>query len=193
MKILRAIIECQQSEIAALKSELRSDVLQQQQSEIAALKAELVEVKALLTATPTPQSTATLSSYAAMAAGPVPHQPRPRPQQPRPRAVRQSQNRREPVSTATATTPAVSQETNELKRRHTGARRVWGTLSTVTTQTAAVVSTLKRLTKIGGKVRVFRKSRTNRLGKACWWFHLKGDESDLCELEKEWKFSCSPN
>ena len=41
-------------------------------------------------------------------------------------------------------------------------------------------------TKTGGKVRVFRKSRTSRLGKACWWFHLKRDESDLCELEKEW-------
>ena len=35
-------------------------------------------------------------------------------------------------------------------------------------------------------MRVFRKSRTNRQGKACWWFHLKGDEKDLCDLEKEW-------
>ena len=71
-----------------------------------------------------------------------------------------------------------------MKERVVGARRVWGTLPT--TPTAAVVGTLKKLTKAGGKVRVFRKFKTNRQGKACWWFHLKGDEKDLCDLEKEW-------
>ena len=28
--------------------------------------------------------------------------------------------------------------------------------------------------------------KTNRQGKVCWWFNLKGNESDLCELESEW-------
>ena len=183
LKALSGIIERQQSEIAILKSELRNEVIQQQQSEIAALKAELLEVKALLTAkqsTPAPPTTAT--SYAAMVAG-APHRPQQRLRQP---SVRGAHSRREPRSAATTTLTTTSsrRESNEPKERVSGARRIWGTLPT--THTAAMISTLRKLTKAGSKVRVFRKSRTSRQGKACWWFHLKGDETDLCELEKEW-------
>ena len=33
---------------------------------------------------------------------------------------------------------------------------------------------------------MYRKFRTSRQGKACWWFNLKGEENDLYALEDEW-------
>ena len=80
--------------------------------------------------------------------------------------------------------PSGNDESNGEKEHIPGTRRVWGTLHT--TQVGAMVSTLKKLTKAGSKVRVYRKFRTSRQSKACWWFNLKGKENDLCALEGEW-------
>lgn len=147
------------------------------------MKSELTEIKGLLAAKQSvPPTTA---SYAAMAARAS------RRQQTRPTRARQAASgpQRPPsVSTATATvsvpTASGDFESNGEKERVSGARRVWGTLPTM--QMVAVISTLKKLTKAGSKVRVYRKFRTSRQGKACWWFNLKGDENDLCVLESEW-------
>lgn len=181
-------IERQRLEIATLKtdSELRSDLIHQQQSKIAALEAELVQVKdevKSLTATTVvvPPASKESTTYAAKTVTGVPRGNRRQRQSPSSRTAAGAQDHRESLTNPTTSTP---HQTNTVKERVAGARRVWGTLPT--TPTAAVVSTLKKLTKAGDKVRVFRKFKTNRQGKACWWFHLKGDEKDLCDLEKEW-------
>ena len=131
-----------------MKSQLcsESDLVQQQQSEIAALKSELTEIKGLLAAKQSvPPTTA---SYAAMAAGASHCQ-----QTRSARAQRAASGPQRPLSvsttTATVAVPTVSRdlESNGEKERVSGARRVWGTLPT--TQTAAVISTLKKLTKAG--------------------------------------------
>ena len=165
-----------------------SNPVQQHSSEIAALKTELAEVKTRLTALQSVPQTTT-ASYATAAAQPGSCCR----QQKQTRRIRQAiSGLRRPPKVSGATT-AVSQttvansgndESNGEKERIPGTRRVWGTLPT--TQAGAVVSTLKKLTKAGSKVRVYRKFRTSRQGKACWWFNLKGEENDLCALEGEW-------
>ena len=175
-----------------MKTQLCGDLVQQQQSEIASLKSELTEIKCLLAARQGVPAPAT--SYAAMAAGAS------RRQHPlSTRGERAASGRQQPSSTSATTTRASvpnasedseskSRSSNSLreKERILGTRRLWGTLPT--TQTAAVISTLRKLTKVGSKLRVYRntKTKTSRQGKACWWFSLKGDENDLCVLENEW-------
>ena len=184
LNTLSGIIERQRLEIAALKTELCSDLVQQQRSEIAALKGELTEIKGLLAARRS--ALPPTKSYATMAAGTS----RCQQTQPTLRARRAAPGPQRPLGVSTASTtvsvPAESgeSESDGEKERVSGARRVWGTLPT--TQSAAVISTLKKLTKAGSKVRVYRKFRTSRQGKACWWFNLKGNENDLCMLESEW-------
>lgn len=70
------------------------------------------------------------------------------------------------------------------KQRVPGARRLWGTLKTTTTN--AVKSALSKLTSIGDKVTVKRKYKTHNQGRMHWWFVLKAEEEILAVLEKEW-------
>ena len=66
-----------------------------------------------------------------------------------------------------------------------GARKVWGTLKA--TSTSAVTGILRRLTSIGSKLSVKRKSRSATGGRReSWWFILRGNEDDLTKLQSEW-------
>ena len=189
LKTLNGIIEQQKSEIAVLKTQLCGDLVQQQQSEIASLKSELTEIKCLLAARQSVPAPAT--SYAAMTAGASRRQHPLSTRSERAASGRQQPSRIRTATTTRASVPNASEDSesrssNSLreKERILGTTRLWGTLPT--TQTAAVISTLRKLTKAGSKLRVYRNTKTSRQGKACRWFSLKGDENDLCVLENEW-------
>ena len=68
-----------------------------------------------------------------------------------------------------------------------GARKVWGTIRTTTS--LAVSTTLKRLTTVGHKLTVKRKSQAASEGgrKERWWFIIRGDEVDLDCLQLQWE------
>ena len=72
------------------------------------------------------------------------------------------------------------------KERVVGARKIWGTLRTTTSN--AVSSTLSKLTSKGNQVQVKRKYKsiqsTNKTAR--WWFVLRGSEDMLQEIENEW-------
>ena len=55
------------------------------------------------------------------------------------------------------------------------------------TPTSAVSSSLKKLTTLGSKLTVKRKSKTDeKTGRPLWWFIIKGNDSVWQELEGEW-------
>ena len=81
-----------------------------------------------------------------------------------------------------------SQSSNLPKSPVNGVRRVWGTLPCTTP--GAVSATLKKLTSVGSKIAVKRKTRRSRQegsGKTRWWFLLKSDENVLKKLDDEWE------
>ena len=90
-----------------------------------------------------------------------------------------------PASVTTNTARPTSANANVQKVKVLGARRIWGTLKSATAST--VSSTLKKLSTSGNKLTVRRKFKTNEIsGRIHWWFILKGSESDLEELERDW-------
>ena len=76
--------------------------------------------------------------------------------------------------------------TSEAKTKVQGVRRIWGTMRSATT--FAVTSTLKKLTSVGNKLSVKRKSRpgNNNSGKSAYWFVIKSSEDVLKQLGEEW-------
>ena len=72
------------------------------------------------------------------------------------------------------------------KERVVGARKIWGTLKTTTSN--AVSSTISKLTSKGNQVQVKRKYKSiqNTNKTVCWWFVLRGGEDMLQEIESEW-------
>ena len=67
-----------------------------------------------------------------------------------------------------------------------GARRIiWGTLKS--TSAFTVSSTLKKLSTLGNLLNVRKKFKINeKSGRTHWWFVVKGSETDLENLEREW-------
>ena len=69
-----------------------------------------------------------------------------------------------------------------------GARKVWGTLRSRTTH--AVENTLRTLTNINAKglvvKRKFKTARNDSGRVVKWWFVVRGEESVLEQLQKEW-------
>ena len=69
-----------------------------------------------------------------------------------------------------------------------GARKVWGTLRSTTTH--AVENTLRTLTNINAKglvvKRKFKTARNDSGRVVKWWFVVRGEESVLEQLQKEW-------
>lgn len=84
--------------------------------------------------------------------------------------------------------PRVRSNTDKSSRtkvKVSGARRIWGTLKTATT--TSVSYSLRKLSSLVNKFSLKRKFKTNSTsGRTHWWFIVKGSESDLEELEKEW-------
>ncbi len=79
-----------------------------------------------------------------------------------------------------------SQSSSLQKSPVSGVRRVWGTLPYTTP--GAVSATLKKLTSVGNKIAVKRKTRKHEgSGKTRWWFLLKSDENVLKKLDNEWE------
>ena len=72
---------------------------------------------------------------------------------------------------------------NHEKELVTGARRIWGTMRNTTTP--AVLSAIRKLTTIGDKISVRRKTKEYD-GHSRWWFIVKGEEEQLKELDGEW-------
>ena len=72
------------------------------------------------------------------------------------------------------------------KERVVGARKIWGTLRTTTSN--AVSSTLSKLTSKGNQVQVKRKFKSiqNTNKTVRWWFVIRGSEDMLQEIESEW-------
>ena len=100
------------------------------------------------------------------------------------RAAAGMQQARAPESTSARPTDS-SVSTQPQRIRVEGVRRIWGTLKSATT--AAVSATLKKLwpacssITLRRKVRVYEDSNKTR-----WWFILRGDESILQTMEKDW-------
>ena len=73
------------------------------------------------------------------------------------------------------------------KTKVSGVRRIWGTLKSTIAFT--VSSILKKLSTLGNKL-VLRRKYINQWrvwsGRTQWWFVVKGSETDLEDLEKEW-------
>lgn len=69
-----------------------------------------------------------------------------------------------------------------------GARKIWGTLRTTTC--TAVRNTLNSLTEVSSNdlqiKRKYKTSRNNPVKVTKWWFVIRGEESMLQELEREW-------
>ena len=68
-----------------------------------------------------------------------------------------------------------------------GARRIWGTLKSTTTR--AVEKVITTLTKVSSsELRIKRKYKTVAGNSTRWWFVIRGQESVLEQLQKEWNF-----
>ena len=85
-----------------------------------------------------------------------------------------------------ATSPATSGSGgNSEKVRALGVRRVWRTMRSATAST--VSSTLKKLTSIGSKLSIRRRSRPgSNSGKSTYWFIIRSNENILQKLDEEW-------
>ena len=72
------------------------------------------------------------------------------------------------------------------KERVVGARKIWGTLRTTTSN--AVSSTLSKLTSKGNQVQVKRKFKSiqNTNKTVRWWFVIRGSEDMLQDIDSEW-------
>ena len=89
------------------------------------------------------------------------------------------------VPTSVTSNTERSTHANTQKTKVSGVRRIWGTLKSTTAFT--VSSTLKKLSTLGNKLALRRKYKTNEGSvRTQWWFVVKGSETDLEELEKEW-------
>lgn len=74
---------------------------------------------------------------------------------------------------------------NSDKEKVSGVRRVWRTMRSATAFT--VSSTLKKLTSIGNKLSVRRRSRPgSNSGKSTYWFIIRSNEDILLKLDEEW-------
>ena len=175
------------AEIDSLKTELK--VVPVMQASIDTLKKEVADLRRLSTVK---DHDPPVRSYAKAATS--------RPSRPRYRSNSNSKSQGTATSSAKIQTqdicPVVVQAANsadnrvrttsEAKTKVQGVRRVWGTMRSATT--FAVTSTLKKLTSVGNKLSVKRKSRpgNNNSGKSAYWFVIKSSEDVLKQLGEEW-------
>ena len=177
MRVSRAIIEQQQSEVTALKSDLAAA-----RATIAKLNEELAQ-RATSPVAP---------SYALVASQPQRKRPNSRRQPQRSegtnRTTSGSQAPTVPIAEINSTPATRNSNSNissQERVRVEGARRIWGTHPHATTKT--IENAIERFCKIQG-LRIKRKTSQNvQSRKSSWWFVIHADESVLQQLDTSWE------
>ena len=175
------------AEIDCLKAELK--VVPVMQASIETLKKEVADLRGRLSTAKDRDCCPPTRSYAKAAASKVSHlkhHSNPKPVKTLNTAAStsnvQTQERSPVAMQATNSADHCIKASSEAKTKVLGARRVWGTMRSATTY--AVTSTLKKLTSVGNKLSVKRKSRPgNNSGKSAYWFVIKSSED---VLKQEW-------
>ena len=164
-------------EISCLKTELK--IIPAMQASIESLKEEIAELRKLRTAPHDRHRSAPVSyANAVMKSS-------------RQTGVHPNSNSNQAAATnaATKATNATSasgfERSSAEKEKVAGVRRVWKTMRSATSFT--ISSTLKKLTSVGNKLMIRRKSRPGSAsGKSTYWFIIKSNEDVLQKLDEEW-------
>lgn len=170
-------------EVECLKSELK--VIPTLQTTIENLKGEIADLRRLYSSATDCRGQPTQATYANAVSRPLHPTSLPALKSRTPRNAKAHPGRKpDNEATAAGSLASDSSKGNSGKEMVSGIRRIWKTMRSATAST--ISATLKKLTTIGSKLSIRRRSRPgSAAGKSTYWFIIRSNEEVLQQLD-EW-------